>query len=75
MTAVQTTARLGERTVQAIARGDVTPIRTPHPRGYRRSSPVAVLRVHPAVMATARRLAHGDMTRIEIHSETEVVVR
>lgn len=75
MNEVRDTARLAEQTVQAIARDEVEPIIVRRKRRVGgRSSRVEVLKVDPRVMAAARRLAKGDMTRIEIRSATEVIV-
>lgn len=76
MNEVRDTARLAEQTVQAIARDEVEPIIVRRKRRVGgRSSRVQVLKVDPRVMAVARRLAKGDMTRLEIRSATEVIVR
>lgn len=69
-------ARVDERTVQAVARGEKMP-----PRGRRwprrgppGSGPVSSLRVNPDVWRTARELAGDDPRCIQIVSEEEVIV-
>lgn len=47
--------------------------RGPH-RGSRGSNPAIIIKVDPAVMEEAKRLAGGDMSRVRILSATEVVV-
>ena len=72
---VRSTVRPAVATVQAVARGTATPPVRRTRRTGGRSGRVALVRVDPRVMAVARRLAEGDMSRLRIESETEVVVR
>ena len=68
-------ASLHEHTVQAVAHDTINlPKRRASPR-QRRAITVRTVTVDPRVMKVARGLAGGDMRRIEIISETEVIVR
>jgi hypothetical protein len=75
MSKVQRVANLAESTVQAIARGEVAAVvRRRRTAAAPRNGAVEVVTVDAEVMALARDLADGDMSRIEIKSATEVVV-
>lgn len=64
---------LHERTVQELAAGQLTP--RPRRAGERRSRTVTVtVQVDIRVWRKARELAEGDNSRIEVESETSVVV-
>jgi hypothetical protein len=66
-------ASLHEKTVQKAAAIDQPRRRRAAPT--RRAVTTRVVKVDRRVMATARRLAGGDMTRIEIRNSQEVIVR
>lgn len=75
--------RVHEKTVQKVAKGEVK-----KPRHTRRKTAqdrirmtqkgtgrVVIVKVDPRVMKEARRLAKGDMSRIQIKDETTVIVK
>jgi hypothetical protein len=67
-------ANLAESTVQAIARGEVAAVVRRRASSGPRNGAVEVVTVDAEVMALARELCDGDMSRIEIKSATEVIV-
>jgi hypothetical protein len=75
MTTVQNTATLAEKTVQKVAAGTVKP---PKKRKSGSSKTRATegrrITVNPDVWSTALTLSGGAVTRIEVRTETEVVV-
>jgi hypothetical protein len=48
--------------------------RRPVPRGPRISTPITTITVHPEVWAEAMRLADGNASHIQVHSEFNVTV-
>lgn len=76
MTNVREAASLAERTVQAVARGDVKRAPRQRRKAVRRSQQLTERRVHPAAMMSARLiLANGSYTRLELVDENTVIVR
>lgn len=73
---VQQEASLHEKAVQRVAAGKVAPIKRARRSSAPRllATPAHVTRVHPDLMRVARRLAKGDMRRVVINSESEVLV-
>jgi hypothetical protein len=82
MNTVQEKASLHEKAVQAVARGEVTPVKK---KRARKKNPdllvpdtVEHLRVHGDVWAKAKQIvadARNTYTHIEIRSDSEVIVR
>jgi hypothetical protein len=77
-TAVQKTASLHEKAVQAVATGEVAPL----PKRTRKAPEKAFqpvvdkhIKVNPLVWVKAQELLAGSYTKIEIVDETTVVVR
>lgn len=71
---VQRTASLHEKTVQQLASGELEDL--PRRRGPDKGPRLRTERitVHPLAWKNALRLADGDWRRIEIRSETSLVV-
>jgi len=71
------TASLDEKTVQKIAKGEVQPMPRKRQKAPQKSSEVVMKKVHPAVMKEAAMLllAVNGYTKIEVVSETTVIVR
>ena len=74
---VQKRASVHEKTVQAIARGEVAPTpRAPRKSAQSRSHAVHThIVVHPEVMAAAKELLQGSYTSLEIIDAETVRVR
>lgn len=71
---VQDNARLHEQAVQKIARGEIMPIRRRGAdRAQGRTKRCETLRVRPEVWEQVRKIC-SDSARIEIISETEVII-
>jgi len=68
-------ASLHEKAVQKVAADAVHLPKRTRAKTTRRAITTHTVKVDQRVMAVARRLAKGDMTRIEIRSAEEVIVR
>ncbi len=57
--------------------GNVAGVAKFKPRGRRRPAPppVTIVRVHPKALATARRLAGGGASRLELRPDGSVLVK
>lgn len=73
MTELRATASLHEKTVQKVARGDVSPFPSARRRTGSRNERMIVRQVHPAVMEAAQRIVRPGQ-RIRIVSPTEVMI-
>lgn len=74
MPAVQKTASLDEKTVQKVARDEIDIPVIVRARGTGKNSRVKTRTVHPSVWKEALRLAEGNIARIKIINENEVIV-
>lgn len=68
-------ATLHEKTVQKVARDAVSLPKRKRATARRRAINTRNIRVDGRVWKVARELAAGDLTRLEIISEREVIVR
>jgi hypothetical protein len=68
-------AALHERTVQKVAADAINLPKRTRAKATRRAITTRTVRVDQRVMAVARELAGGDMSRIRIVHELEVIVR
>lgn len=74
MGAVQKQASLHEKAVQAVARGEVETQKTPRRRGRGSGSLIDVTRVHPELLAYARRVTGGDMSRVRVSRDGSITI-
>lgn len=73
---IQKSASLHEKTVQAVAQGNVLPMPQRRGRGPQKAvQPIEQIKVHPLVWAHVQKLLSGSYSDIKIISETEVLVR
>lgn len=74
MPKVQREASLHEKTVQGVAREGVEQPRRTRGPDKRTRQRTQRTKVHPIVWEYALRVSDGDLSRIEVRSETEVVI-
>lgn len=75
MTEVQHCASLHEKTIQQVAAGSLDLPKQPRQQPRTLATTMHRLKVNPVLWAEVRDLVGGDMSRVEIVSETEVIIR